>query len=108
MALAGVPIGSVNAMPAGTATSGAMTRGSMPNCCATAMLTGITIATAAELLITSVSATVASEIIITTETGPAAHCEIVCCATHPAAPLLFSAEPRQIAPPYIRISPQFT
>ena len=56
MALAGVPTGSMNAMPAGTATSGAIARGSMPNCCATAMLTGMMIATAAEWLMTSVSA----------------------------------------------------
>src|SRR5512139_971001 len=108
MALAGVPIGSVVASPAGTAITSAMMRGSIPNSPAMPRLTGINSATTAELLIASVNKMARKDTINTTVVPPVAQRVIVACASQAAAPDLLMAAPRQMAPPYIRITPQLT
>src|SRR5512140_755890 len=108
MAFAGVPIGKVNAKPAGSATIGAMRRGSIPNSRATPMVTGINRATTAEWLMASVSRIATSEIIRVTVIGLEAHWLIVACESQVAAPDLLIAEPRAMAPPYISSTPQLT
>src|SRR5262245_24125162 len=88
MAFAGVPIGMVKPSPAGTATTSAMTRGSLAKSRATPSVTGMSMATTAELLISSVR-TIDSAEMMATAIGPLFdQREIVFFDSHCAAPEL--------------------
>ena len=81
-------MGMVKPSPAGTATTSAITRGSIAKSWATPSVTGISIATTAELLISSVS-TIDSAEMIAMATGPLCdHRETVFCDSQPPAPEL--------------------
>src|SRR3990172_11580212 len=108
MAQAGVPIGSINASPEGTAMANVMTFGSIPSWFAIDSATGIRMAITAALLITSVRAMDNRENRAITTSGDEAHFIMVIFAVHAAAPLLSRAYPRVMAPPYMRITPHLT
>src|SRR5262249_30831915 len=108
IALPGVPTGRVNASPDGSATTGAMTRGSMPYCVAIPRATGMSRATTAEWLMASVSTMPNPERIATTPAGVCAQWLTVLLAIQTAAPEWLIADPSAMAPPYIRRTPQLT
>src|SRR5205823_10937101 len=92
--------GSVKARPAGRATAGAMTRGSMPDWVAMPRATGMRRATTAEWLIASVSTIPNADTIAMTAAGLWAHRLTVMLAIQLDAPERLRAEPSAIAPPY--------
>src|SRR5262249_31521341 len=108
MALPGVPTGRVKASPDGSATTGAITRGSMPYCVAIPSATGMSSATTAEWLMASVSTMPNPDRIATTPSGVCAQWVTVLLAIQTAAPEWLIADPSAMAPPYIRRTPQLT
>src|SRR5215470_14131010 len=96
IAFPGVPTGNVKARPEGSATTGAMRRGSIPNCFAMPRATGMRRATTAEWLMASVRRMPKAEIIAITASGLWAQRDTVTLAIQTEAPERFSAEPRAI------------
>src|SRR5262249_21223167 len=108
IALPGVPTGRVKASPDGNATTGAMTRGSMPYCVAIPRATGMSRATTAEWLMASVSTIPKADRNATTAPGVRAQWLTVMLAIQTAAPEWFRADPSAMAPPYMSSTPQLT
>src|SRR3990170_3812897 len=108
MAFAGVDMGRVKANPAGTAMAYVTMEASMENLSERPIPTGRSMAMTAALLMPSVRTMARSENAATAAHGLETHSPSVFSASHPAAPLLSSAEPKIIAPPYMSIMPQLT
>src|SRR5437764_12509862 len=107
MALPGVPTGKVKARPEGSATAGAMTRGSIPNCWAMPSATGMSSATTAEWLLASARGVPIAEVRASTWEGLCGQRLTVTLAIQPEAPEGVIAERRRIAPPFMGREPQF-
>src|SRR3990172_11641381 len=104
MALAGVPMGSMYARPDGTATAKVITFGSIPNDLAALIPRGKRIATTAALLMPSVKKIDKATTTVKRRNGDSDQDRIVELATQAAVLVDSTANPKAMAPPYIKIT----